>query len=117
MHEPDLETAALGEGMSLTRGAAGDAVKPRSEPIRLPQMCGLADQQQKRRLEGVLGILSVPQQPPTNAENHRPITPHQDGKCLLVSMTAELSQELTVLQSAAVLALTAAVEIVNDGTE
>jgi len=37
----------------------------------------LAGQHEKRRLEGVLGVLDMAQHAPAEAEHHRPVPPHQ----------------------------------------
>ncbi len=50
------------------------------------------------RLEGVLGVLFVPQQPPAHAQHQRSVSAHQLGEGGLVAAGDELLQQLAVGQ-------------------
>ncbi len=54
---------------------------------------GSAGQNQKRRLEGVVGRMFVAQRPPTNAEDERPVTTDQRPKRLMIPSDECAEQE------------------------
>ena len=57
---------------------------------------GLADQDEERGLEGVLGVGVVAQDAAADAQDHRAVPAHQRGEGRLVAPAEELLQELAV---------------------
>ena len=53
--------------------AGRNSVKPRPQAIGIAELPGLLNQHQERRLEGVVGIVTISEHTPTNAEHHRPM--------------------------------------------
>ncbi len=77
-------------------------MKPGTQKLGLPQRTGLAGKHQERRLESVLGVVSVAEQSPANAQDHRPMSRDQGGESqfgLPGSATCEPIEQLTVGQS------------------
>jgi hypothetical protein len=58
--------------------AIGDPVQPARERASLPDRGCLAVEDKKRGLEGILGVLRIAQNVPTDPENHRTM-PRNDG--------------------------------------
>src|SRR5262249_19071321 len=61
----------------LQRRPVGHAVKPVGDPLPRPNRRRLADQDEERRLEGVLGVVVIPEDAPAHAPDHRAVPPHQ----------------------------------------
>jgi hypothetical protein len=49
------------------------AVQPRADRLALADRAGLAEQHEEGRLERVLGLVRVAQDPPADAEHHRAV--------------------------------------------
>jgi hypothetical protein len=78
-------------------------MKPAAERLLLSERTCPADQDQERRLEGVLGIVFVAKSSPANAENHRAVAREEGGECQLGGLSLaspESFQELLVRQPA-----------------
>ena len=81
---------------------AGDLMEPRSQRVFYPKLAAAAHQNEKRRLEGVLGIVVVADDPKANAQHHRTMSLDQGGKgdlCRLPAPACKLLKELTIRQS------------------
>jgi hypothetical protein len=62
-------------------------------PVRVPQPAGLASQEEERRLKGVLGRMNIAEQPPGDAEDHRPVPPDELRKGDLVAVVDEPGEQ------------------------
>jgi hypothetical protein len=50
----------------------------------------LAGQNKERGLEDVFGIMNIAQNPPTNGQDHRPMSPQKGGESLLIMQSQKL---------------------------
>ena len=73
-----------------------DLVQPAPQGVSSPDRAALLDQDQEGRLEGVLGIVRVAQDPPADAQDHRPVPPHQRLEGPGVALGEETLEELRV---------------------
>src|SRR5262249_37666676 len=74
----------------------GDAVQ-RGAPRLGPADGGrLPGEEEERRLESVLRVLLLPQHPPADAQDHRPVPLDEGGEGRLVGAGREAQQELAV---------------------
>ena len=55
------------------RGPAGDAVQPRTERFAHPERSALANQDEKRGLEGVVSVMLVSQDAAAGTQHHGPV--------------------------------------------
>src|SRR5262245_13694147 len=95
--DPAFAAAARGGlGLGFQRHPARHAVKPAGKRMLLANSSELTGKEQKRRLEGVLGILGVLQGPPTDAVHHRPVPTHERFKRGLVALVEETPDQLAV---------------------
>jgi hypothetical protein len=76
--------------------AQGDAVQPRRELLGLAQDSRLADQDQKGRLESILGLGTLGQQPLAHCQDHGSMPLHQDGKSLRIAAVGKALQQLGI---------------------
>ena len=99
-----LVLAAAGGRRPCSAGhAVGNPMEPGTKRVLNPERPGLLDQDQKRGLEGVLGIVMVSQGLPADAQNHRAVTLDQGGEGQLGGLATpgqESLQELPVGQLA-----------------
>ena len=58
----------------------GHAVQPGADRLALADRAGLAEQDQERRLERVVGLVRVAQDAPADAEHHRAVPLDQQGE-------------------------------------
>ena len=80
------------------RHAASDAVQPGPEPARVADRAGTPDQDQERRLEGVLDVVLVAQDATTDAQDERAMEGHQGRESRLVMPRHESLQQLPIIQ-------------------
>ena len=73
-----------------------DLVQPARQGVSSPDRAALLDQDQEGRLEGVLGIVRVAQDPPADAQDHRSVPPHQRLEGPGVPLGEETLEELRV---------------------
>ena len=76
-------------------------MKPRAQGIAHPQSPSLLDQDEKRRLKGILGVVRVGQNAPAHPQDHRPVSLDQGREGQLGRLAAagrEPLQKLTVGQ-------------------
>ena len=76
-------------------------MEPGAQRIPHPERPGLADQDQERGLEGILGVVRIIQHAPADAQHHRPMPLHQDREGQLGGLAPvgrEPLQELSVRQ-------------------
>ena len=52
-------------------------MQPWAERVGVAKRAGPPQEYQERRLEGVLDVARVVEQPPANAQHHRPMPPHE----------------------------------------
>ncbi len=84
------------------RRAIGDPVQPRAHRVPHPERTAPTRQDEKRRLERVLGLILVVQDRPTGAQNHRAVPFEQGCECELgrrLVPRRELLQQLTIRQA------------------
>jgi hypothetical protein len=56
----------------------------------------LANQDEKRDLKGIVGIVSIAEQPPAHAQDHRGVPSQQHRESGLVAVVEESAQQLAV---------------------
>jgi hypothetical protein len=61
----------------------GDLVKPGGQRVAHSEPSCFLHEDEKGRLERVLGFVEIIDPGPTHAIDHRPMSPHQDGECHL----------------------------------
>ncbi len=71
-----------------------DPIQPVRQQVAVAQCAGLPDQDQERRLEGVLDVVRVIEQAPADAQHHRPVPRHDRLEGDLVAIAHEPRQEL-----------------------
>ena len=64
-----------------------------------PDRAGLADEDEERRLEGILGVVMIGQQAAADAQDHRAMPRHQRRESRLLSAVEVTLQELAIGQS------------------
>ena len=73
-----LDTVALATGLAgAGRHLIGDGVQPGADGFRRADRRGTAGQHEERRLEGVLGVVTVGQDAPAHTMDHRSMPLHQ----------------------------------------
>ena len=75
---------------------AGHAVEPAADLLGLADRPGFSGEDKKRRLEGILRILFVAEQPPAQAEDHSPVALHEHGERQPVPTSGELLDQSRV---------------------
>jgi hypothetical protein len=82
-----LSTKSPGAGRSgLHCDPLRDAIQPRPDRIPRPHARCSSGKDQESRLESILGILLVPQDPPADGQDHRtvPLDQNSEGRFILV---------------------------------
>jgi hypothetical protein len=64
-------------------------VQPADKASGWPDAGGLFGQDEERRLEGIFGIVPVPQHMLANAQDHRPVAGDQCLKCRRITVGEE----------------------------
>jgi hypothetical protein len=105
-----VEASAEGE-------AVGHAVQKAPQPVVADQRRGLAHQDEKRRLEGILGGVGVVQHPPAHPQDQRSVTAHQHFHRRLVALGQETLQELLIAQRRSRVAADQLPHVVNERVE
>ena len=80
------------------RHPSGDAVQPGPQPAGVADRAGPLHQHQERRLEGVLDVVRVAEDPPADAQHHRAVQCHQRVEGRLVVPRREPLEQLAVVQ-------------------
>ncbi len=62
------------------RDPHGDAIEPARDRVRPPDRTRLPGQHQEDRLRRVLGVVTIPEDPPADVEHHRAVPLHQHGE-------------------------------------
>src|SRR5262249_11522006 len=78
------------------RSLLRNAVQPVAHQVFLKNGPGLAQKDQKRGLESVLGILMVLQKSSADAPNHGPMTLHQGFERSLIAVAKEIVEQFAV---------------------
>jgi hypothetical protein len=86
-------------GPRFQGGAVGDAVQPVADPLALPDAGGLAGEDKKRGLKGVLSVVRVARHAAANAQHHRPMPAEQRLERRLVAPGDKAFQQLPVGQT------------------
>ena len=73
-----------------------DLVQPARQGVSSPDCAPLLDQDQEGRLEGILSIVGVAQDPPADAQDHRSVPPHQRFEGPGIPLGEETLEELRV---------------------
>src|SRR5262249_54686399 len=81
----------------------GDAVQPVRHHRWWHNGCGLASEDEKRGLEGVLGILMVGQDAAADTPDHRAMPPHKGREGGFVALVDEAAEEFPIGRSGLVL--------------
>jgi hypothetical protein len=82
------------------RDVVGDAVQPTAERIPLANGAGLASQDEKSGLKGVLGILRVSQDAAARVKHHRAVTLNERREGGFRTLGQKLFQQLLIRQNA-----------------
>jgi hypothetical protein len=86
---------ALSPPGGIASGSESDspsrAVKPAGQRLALPDVPSVSGQDQERCLEGILGIVFVPEHTPTHPQHHSAIALHQRGESGLIVPINKLS--------------------------
>jgi hypothetical protein len=90
--------SAVGRQPGLGRDSVGDPVQPPTQGQPLANRPGPPGQDQERGLEGVLGVVFVAQDVPTDAVHERPVPLDQGGERPVVAGGREPAQKLTIAQ-------------------
>jgi hypothetical protein len=98
-HSPFLRSPPSRDGIGLDRDPVGDPVQPAPQGVSLPDRAGLFHQDQERGLERVLGVVRFTQDPPADAQDHRPVPRHQRLDGPGIPLAEEPLKELRVRQS------------------
>ena len=99
---PFVPSPTRGRGTGTRSRAIGHLMQPGAQRIPHPEGASLADQDQERRLECVLGVVRVGQDAPADALHHRPVPLDQDREGELggvIPIGREPFQELAVGQT------------------
>jgi hypothetical protein len=78
------------------RQPRGYPMQPAAHRLAFANGAGTPGQNQKGRLENVLGILFMPEHPAANAEHHGPMAPDQLSKCIRVPPGAKSTEQVSV---------------------
>src|SRR5262249_57415925 len=84
-HLPLAHVPPRRDGPRLHRGLIGDAVEPVADHLSRNDRRGLADEDEKGRLECVLGVLWSVKDSATNPPDHRPVPAHERGERRLLA--------------------------------
>ena len=76
----------------LERGAVGDAVQPRREPVRRAHRVGPLGEYEERGLERVVRGVGVAQHAAAHAEHHRPVAADERAERVLIAPRAVAGQ-------------------------
>ena len=82
------------------RDAECNAVEPARERIARSDRCALSEQDHEDGLKRVVNVSRVSKRGETDADDHRPVPPHEQFECRLVARRQEPLQERTVAQVA-----------------
>jgi hypothetical protein len=77
---------------------ARHAVQPAGKASRGPDAGGLARQDKEGRLEGVFGVVPVPEHVLADAQDHRPVAGHQYLECRRIAAGKEAAKEPGVVR-------------------
>src|SRR5438093_4028686 len=91
-----LLTAADAGRLHAARHACRNAIKPVGKQLRSPYGAGFLNQNQKRRLERIVGCIGVDQEPPTEAKHHWPVALHEHRKRHIVFVLLESVQQFAI---------------------
>jgi hypothetical protein len=80
----------------MRRDLIGNAIKPVPDIPPRDDGCRLADEDEERGLEGVLGVLVALESAVTDAPHHPGVSPHDGGKSRLVVPLDETGKQFTV---------------------
>jgi hypothetical protein len=80
----------------LERGVIGDLVKPTAQRSTPGNGGGLASEDQKGRLEDVLGVVPVVQDPPAHAEHQGAVAAHEGLEGRFLPLRAEAFEQLLI---------------------
>ncbi len=99
IHLPLSRRPASGCRARLKRRLTGHAVQPVGEHLARRHRGGLADEDQKGGLKGVLGVLGVAQPAPAHAPDKGGVTAHQGRKRRPVLLLQEAREQLAIAGS------------------
>ncbi len=74
-------------------------MQPGAERVGVAQRAGPAQQDQERRLEGILDVARVVQQSPADGQDHRSVTGHQGLERGVIAPGRELTQQLLLRET------------------
>jgi hypothetical protein len=80
-------------GLHLQRQAVRHPVEPATHRLLPPQRGGLAAEDQKGRLEGILGVLQMAKDMTADTQDHWPVPLHKGRECTVVVICYKLSQQ------------------------
>jgi hypothetical protein len=93
-----------------------DAVKPAAERFSFRDAAGFLDQQQKRRLNNVVGIPKPIKMPTRYREHHRAMPTHENRERLFVVLVNEKSQQVAIRKVRMVAGLNHPANLLNKRT-
>src|SRR6516162_8454399 len=91
-----LQTTRAVHGFCFESRSVGHAMQPVAYVSAGDDRRGLADENEKRCLEGILGICLVAQDAAADAEDHGTMPPHQGFKSRLVPLADKTVQQFAI---------------------
>ena len=90
---PHMAARTIGDDPGPGCHPVGDPVEPAPQHLPVADGAGLAGEDQKRGLEGVLSVVGIVQYAPADAQYHRPVRPHDGLECSLIAVRHESLQQ------------------------
>src|SRR5262249_54296825 len=112
-HHVEQVSVGLFTGTSLERGLMAmprgsdpglgshpgrHAIEPGTQAIRIANLRRLADEDEERRLKGLVRVVRTGQQATTHAPDHRPMTSHQRLESRFVPLEDVTLEQITVVR-------------------
>ena len=77
-------------------GSAGDTIEPVAHHVAWSNGSRLADQHEESSLKSIFNISFIPQNPPADAQHHRPMQPDQGREGICILLMDEAFQPLAI---------------------
>jgi hypothetical protein len=76
--------------------AISNSIKPVTQEVAFPKAACLTNEDEKRGLEGILGIVDIAEQAPAQGQHHRSVPGEKDFKRRFVAALGKSFQELVI---------------------